>query len=38
MVWEATLPVYAIWKGFRAISTAALDERAPSAEPGMATV
>jgi hypothetical protein len=38
MVWEATLPIYAIWKGFRATSTVTLDERALSAEPGMATV
>ena len=38
MVWEATLPIYAIWKGFRPTSIVTSDERAPSAEPGMATV
>ena len=38
MVWEATLPIYAIWKGFRSASTVTLDERTSAAEPSMATV
>jgi hypothetical protein len=38
IVWEATLPIYAIWKGFRSISTVTLDERTSAAEPRMATV
>jgi hypothetical protein len=38
MVWELTLPIYAIWKGFRPTSTVILDERAPADEPSMASV
>lgn len=38
MVWEATLPIYAIFKGFRPASVVTADERAPAVEPGMATV
>jgi hypothetical protein len=38
MVWEATLPIYAIWKGFLSTSIVTLDERATAAEPSMATV
>jgi hypothetical protein len=36
MVWEATLPIYALWKGFRSTSTVTVDDRGPVAEPGMA--
>jgi hypothetical protein len=30
IVWEATLPIYAIWKGFQAPSIVTLDDRVVS--------
>jgi hypothetical protein len=38
MVWEGTLPIYAIWKGFQETSIVSLDDRTPAVEPRMATV
>jgi hypothetical protein len=38
MVWEAALPTYAIWKGFRSRDTVSPEERPVVVEPGMATV
>jgi hypothetical protein len=38
MVWEAALPIYCIWKGFRPSPVITLDERVPAVEPSMATV
>ena len=38
MVWEATLPIYAIWRGFRATSVVPLDDRAAPVEANTATV
>ena len=38
MVWELTLPIYAIWKGFSSISLGSVDDRTPAVEPSIATV
>ena len=38
MVWEAALPIYCIWKGFKPSPVISLDERVPAVEPSMATV
>lgn len=38
VVWELTLPIYAIWKGFQQTSIMSLDDRTPAVEPSMATV
>jgi Domain of unknown function (DUF4386) len=38
IAWEASLGVYAAWKGFRTPKTIDLEERAPKAEPSMAAV
>jgi hypothetical protein len=38
MVWELTLPIYAIWRGFRQTSIVSVDDRASAVEPSMATV
>ena len=35
MVWEAALPIYCIWKGFKPTETISLDTRAPAVEPTM---
>ena len=37
MVWEAALPIYCIWKGFKPTETISLDARAAAVEPTMAT-
>jgi hypothetical protein len=37
MVCEATLPIYAIWKGFPETSVVSLDDHRPAVEPSMAT-
>lgn len=38
MVWEAGLPIYCIWKGFKPSSiTETIDIREPAVEPAMAT-
>ena len=38
MVWEAALPIYCLWKGFRSSPVISLDDHAPAAEPSIATV
>jgi len=38
IAWEAALPIYLIWKGFKTTSIPSLDERVPAVEPGMAAV
>jgi hypothetical protein len=38
MVWEATLPIHAIWKGFQQTSIVSLEDRTPAGEPSMAAV
>jgi hypothetical protein len=35
MVWEATLPIYALWKGFQHTSVVSLNDRTPAAEASM---
>jgi hypothetical protein len=37
-VWEAALPIYVVWKGFRPSAVIALGERVSAVEPGVATV
>ena len=37
MVWELTLPIYAIWKGFRSTQVISLDATTSAAYPNMAT-
>jgi hypothetical protein len=36
MVWEAALPIYCLWKGFRSPPVIALDDRVPAGKPSMA--
>jgi hypothetical protein len=38
MVWELTLPIYAIRKGFRSTSIVSLDNPKPAIDASMATV
>jgi hypothetical protein len=38
MVWEAALPIYLLWKGFRSSPVISLDDRVPAVEPSMTTV
>jgi hypothetical protein len=35
IAWEASLGIYAAWKGFRPEAVAALDRRVPATEPRM---
>jgi Domain of unknown function (DUF4386) len=35
MVWEAVLPIYLLWKGFKSTAVIALDGRASAVEPSM---
>jgi hypothetical protein len=37
MVWEAALPIYLLWKGFKSTAVIPLDDRASAVEPSMAT-
>jgi hypothetical protein len=37
MVWEAALPIYCLWKGFRSPPDISLDDRVPAVEPSMTT-
>jgi hypothetical protein len=37
-VWEAALPIYVVWKGFRPSAVIALGERVSAVEPGVPTV
>jgi hypothetical protein len=36
MVWEAGLPIYCLWKGFKPSPVISLDDRVPAVEPRMA--
>jgi hypothetical protein len=38
MAWEAALPIYLLWKGFKSTAVISLDDRAPAVEPSMAAV
>jgi Domain of unknown function (DUF4386) len=38
MVWEAALPIYCIWKGFKPTKAISLDTGVPAVEPSTATV
>jgi len=38
IAWEAALPIYLIWKGFKSTSIASIDERMPAVEPRIAAV
>jgi Domain of unknown function (DUF4386) len=38
IAWEAALPIYVIWKGFKATSIVSGDDRIPAVEPSMAAV
>ena len=37
IAWEASLGIYAAWKGFKARPISSLDSPAPAVEPSMAT-
>ena len=38
IAWEAVLPIYLLWKGFKSTAVIALENRASAVEPSMATV
>ena len=38
MVWEAALPIYLLWKGFRSSPVISLDDGVPAVEPSMSSV